>query len=223
MLLKVCGMANEENITQVAALRPDYMGFILYERSPRFIQPSLAAIIGNLNIKKVGVVVNAGVEELKKYQQQYGFDLWQLHGDESPDFVEKVKNIFPKMQVIKAFGVAEHFNNHIIKEYEDIADYFLLDTKTSAYGGSGKLFDWTVLQDLQTTKPLFLSGGIGVEELKMLSNYPSILEKIYAIDMNSRLEDAPGMKNIEKLRQARDLINKMNEIAKIGKTTTDNK
>ena len=124
-----------------------------------------------------------------------GLDAVQLHGTESPAFCREILTL--NVEVIKAFGVDEHFDFNILNEYTDSVDYFLFDTRTPAHGGSGKLFDWTLLQQNKTTKPFFLSGGIDIEQLDEIRQIDD--SRLYAIDVNSRFEISPGMKDYTKL------------------------
>jgi len=195
--IKVCGMKDAQNIREVASLSPDYLGFIFYAPSARYaaeVDPQLLADLP-AGIKKTGVFVNAETEEIKQWIEKMGLDAVQLHGAESPAFCREMLTL--NVEVIKAFGVDEHFDFDILKEYTDSVDYFLFDTKTPAHGGSGKLFDWKLLQQNKTTKPFFLSGGIDIEQLDEIRQIDD--SRLYAIDVNSRFEISPGMKDYTKL------------------------
>jgi len=195
--IKVCGMKDAQNIREVASLSPDYLGFIFYPPSARYAAEVDPQLLRDLpaGIKKTGVFVNAGAEQIKQQVGKMGLDAVQLHGSESPAFCREILTL--NVEVIKAFGVDEHFDFNILNEYTDSVDYFLFDTRTPAHGGSGKLFDWTLLQQNKTTKPFFLSGGIDIEQLDEIRQIDD--SRLYAIDVNSRFEIFPGMKDYTKL------------------------
>ena len=207
MKVKVCGLKHPENIKAVAALKPDYMGFICYERTPRYIDTLSAGALAAIpaSIHKTGVFVNETAETINSLIDKYGFDTIQLHGDESPEFAAAFKG---RVTVIKAFGLDQGFNFDQLQAYTNKVDYLMFDTKTTIYGGSGKTFNWQVLDKYTLDIPFFLSGGISLdnlEEVKKISH-----PQFYAVDLNSRFETEPGLKNIEKLEQAFDIIKKTN-------------
>lgn len=195
MLLKVCGLKDPENIKQVAALKPDYMGFIFYPQSKRFVGDDFVMPTISPDIKKVGVFVNANSRYIIDKVDEYKLDLIQLHGDEKPEFCEVLNHIVP---VIKAFGVDETFDFEKLVSYKTKCTYFLFDTKTMEYGGSGKQFDWNLLGKYNNSVPYFLSGGIGFEEIEKVQSSKC---KVYGTDVNSMFEIEPGIKDIEKLKK----------------------
>ena len=204
--IKICGMKFPDNISEITLLQPDYLGFIFYEKSPRNFEKN----IPNLpeSIQKVGVFVNASLEEIEEKVKQYDLDLVQLHGDESPEFCLLLQQ--NKFKVIKAFSIDNQFNFNTLNNYINYCDYFLFDTKGTNYGGNGITFDWSVLENYNLNKPYFLSGGIGTENI---AEVKSFLTKDYAknciaIDCNSKLEVSPGLKSTEKTKQ---LINAFKE------------
>ena len=195
MQFKVCGLKYTENIKQVAALSPDYMGFIFYSQSKRFVGDDFKIPVISPRIKKVGVFVDQKADYIIEKTDKYGLDYIQLHGNESASFCEVMSHL---VKVIKAFGIDENFNFNLLENYKSSCDYFLFDTKTNEFGGSGKQFDWGILKNYTCDVPLFLSGGIGLEEVEKLR----IKEfKIHAIDVNSRFETEPGLKDIKKLEK----------------------
>jgi phosphoribosylanthranilate isomerase len=213
MKIKVCGLKHPENIEAVAALQPDYMGFIFYGKSPRYMAglpvDALRAIPAS--IQKTGVFVNESAENIEKLVAEYGFDAIQLHGDESPEFCAAFKG---RVTVIKAFGLNEDFDFEQLKDYANNVDLFLFDTKTKEYGGSGKTFDWKILDQYKLEVPFFLSGGIGPENIAEVKNITH--PQFYGVDLNSRFEIEPGLKNIEKLQQAFNIINNKKQQMKYG-------
>ncbi len=198
MKLKICGMKYPENILEVGALLPDYMGFIFWEKSARYFDGE----IPNLpkSIKKVGVFVNASLDEILEKIQKYDLQAVQLHGHESVEFCESLKKNIPNLiDVIKVFPILDTFDFAILKSYENVCDFFLFDTKGKLPGGNGTTFDWKVLEKYPSTKPFFLSGGIGIAELGDVKQVLKTNLPIYAIDINSKFEVEPGLKNIELL------------------------
>lgn len=198
MKIKICGMKYTENIQEIAALQPDYLGFIFYDKSPRFMQNEIPLM--EKSISKVGVFVNATLPEIEAKARQHSLEFIQLHGDESPDFCDSVQQL--KLKVIKSFNIDNQFNFKILEEYKTYCDYFLFDTKGQQYGGNGTVFDWTLLSQYHLPKPYFLSGGIGPESISDLKAFISTAAAQYchAIDLNSRFETQPGQKNPETLK-----------------------
>ncbi len=188
-----------ENILETAQLQPDFMGFIFYGKSPRFYTEE---VIPNIDfIKKVGVFVNAVEEEILEKTKKYDFNLVQLHGNESPDFCKNLKEKFLEnhlnIAIIKAFSVDGNFDFGSLETYEEDTDYFLFDTKGKLYGGNGTVFHWQILKNYTLKKPYFLSGGIGISEIKQLKTFLKTPESKYcfAIDVNSKFETEPGLKD----------------------------
>ncbi len=203
MKIKVCGLKDADNLKAVAALAPDYMGFICYGLSPRFIAGLQADVLASLpkNIIKTGVFVNETLENIKQMILEFAFDAVQLHGSESPAFCAALRD---KVIVLKAFGMDESFDFDQLDAYQNSVDYFLFDTKTSKHGGSGQTFNWDILQQYRLDVPFFLSGGLS------LDNLPEV-EKIkhpafYGVDLNSRFETGPGIKDIKLLQKAFNLL-----------------
>lgn len=197
--VKVCGMRDAANILAVLELQPDFMGFIFYEQSPRYVgndwDASILMQLAHAGIEPVAVLVNKDVQEVEELGEEYGFRTLQLHGSESPDYCQALNE--QGFVLIKAFGVDDAFDFGQLAAYEPYCDYFLLDTKTKEHGGSGKTFNWEKLQEYPSTKPFFLSGGIGIEQLGAIQQ---LTIKPYAIDLNSRFEIQPGLKNVKSLQ-----------------------
>ena len=196
MKLKVCGMREVKNIKSVLALKPDLMGFIFYPKSKRFVDALSLEDIDFGTTQKVGVFVNEKLNSLTEKVKKFDLDYVQLHGDESPSYLAAVKYLGVK--VIKVFRILDQLPIDQILAFEQEADYFLYDTLSLEYGGSGKNFQWNILNESPSLKPFWLSGGVSIESLKALDliDHPGLT----GIDVNSKFEDQPGMKNIELLR-----------------------
>jgi phosphoribosylanthranilate isomerase len=197
--IKVCGMKQAANIAAVAELQPDYLGFIFYQKSPRFITEVSAELIKYVpsTIKTTGVFVDEDVEIVKQYIIKYNLKAVQLHGNEAAGYCEELKS--SGAEIVKAFGVDENFDFEKLSSYLNVVDYFLFDTQTPAHGGSGKLFDWDLLQNYKFEKLYFLSGGVDLVHSPMLKQI--IDPRLYAIDVNSKFELEPGLKDVEKLKE----------------------
>jgi len=198
MKIKICGMLHKDNIKDVAALNPDFMGFIFYPKSPRYVVGKLnPEIMESLppSIIKTGVFVNESFENILDLAKMYNLTALQLHGEETPQFCDRLRDL--GFIIIKAFRVDENFSFAQLNVYETSCDYFLFDTKTSAYGGSGKKFDWSILKQYNNSKPIFLSGGIAPDDEPAISELHDL--NIYALDLNSKFEIEPGLKDVGKL------------------------
>ena len=197
--IKVCGMKFSENIQEIAQLQPDYLGFIFYPKSPRNFEGEIPVI--DQKIKKTGVFVDASIQFIQEKINKYNFKAVQLHGNESADFCKELKQVFPEIEIFKVFGIKDSFNFNIITPYEGIVNYFLFDTKGKEKGGNGYTFDWSVLKEYQSNTPIILSGGIGIEELNKVKDILKTDLPIYALDLNSKFEDKPGLKNFNLLNE----------------------
>ena len=241
--LKICGM--KRNTAEVAALRPDYLGFIFWEPSSRFFNGELPNISADIN--KVGVFVDASVEEILAKVVQYDLQAVQLHGKESPKFCEQLRrkakelntklsqtsqraevidagsthsgnqlgtlsndtvgqagktaNAKTNLNIIKVFSIKDNFDFRVLEPFEQACDYYLFDTKGKLPGGNGYTFDWNVLANYSSTKPYFLSGGIGLEDADAIIAFMKQPEAEYCfgIDVNSKFEVEAGRKNIKNL------------------------
>jgi phosphoribosylanthranilate isomerase len=202
LLWKVCGMREPGNIRQVAMLRPDFMGFIFYPGSPRYVGDEFSAgHLENLGgIKKTGVFVNQSNNEILMKVKKYSLDFVQLHGDESK---EQVAELSGEVNVIKVIAGNRSIDVEALKLYEPFIHYWLIDSRTkNQHGGTGQTFDWNILQTLPLEKDIILSGGIGVKEVRKV--YDLADQRIKGIDVNSRAEHSPGVKNIELLKKIYD-------------------
>ena len=203
MKIKICGLRDMANIKDVATYNPDYMGFICYDRSPRYISDMHVKTFNSLSPKiiKTAVFVNETAGNIDQLIEKFGFDAIQLHGNESPEFCESFKN---KVTVIKAFGVDDSFDFAQLDAYKNSVDYFMFDTRTDKHGGSGQVFNWNILNKYTLEIPFFLSGGLSLENLPAIKQikHPAF----YAVDLNSRFEIEPGLKDINRLKQAFELL-----------------
>lgn len=198
-----------ENITTVAALQPDYMGFIFYSKSPRFAGNLNFEVIKNLpaEICPVGVFVNTPIDIILQTTHRYGLRTVQLHGNETPTSCKILQdnNLF----VIKAISISDASDLDLANDYQSCCDYLLFDTKTPLRGGSGKQYDWNILQNYMGDRPFFLSGGIGSEDAERILSF--VHPKLKAIDINSRFETEPGVKNTETLKTFLNAIRTNNQ------------
>ena len=202
-------MKYPDNILEVGALLPDYMGFIFWEKSSRYFD----GVIPQLpkSIKKVGVFVNETAEIILAKAIKYDLQAVQLHGHESVEFCLNLKNeLDSKIEIIKVFSVDDNFDFEVLKPFENVCDYFLFDTKGKLPGGNGTTFDWKVLEKYPSSKPFFLSGGIGIEETDAVKEIAKTNLPLYAIDVNSKFEIEPGLKNIEKLDSFKNNLKTLN-------------
>ena len=204
MKTKICGLKHKDNIEQIASMHFDYLGFIFYPKSKRFVGEDFVMPAISDTIKKVGVFVNAEPQYVLEKIKKYNLNAVQLHGDETPEYIAELKKSIPdNISIIKAFGASEDFNFEKLKPYESICNYFLFDTKTKEYGGSGHQFNWDVLKNYNGVLPYFLSGGIGIDDIEKIKN--SKLNP-FAIDVNSKFELEPGLKDIELIKQLKQLV-----------------
>ena len=205
--IKICGM--KHNVAQVAALEPDYLGFIFYDKSARNYEEDVIDV--SEKIKRVGVFVDASISFVMKKIKTCKLDVIQLHGDESAFYINEInQNILnlptsakqeDGVEIWKVFSVGENFDFSILSTYEHVVDKFLFDTKGKDKGGNGFAFDWSVLNNYPSTKPFLLSGGISLENISEVKELLKTDLPIYAIDVNSKFEDSPGMKNVGELKK----------------------
>ena len=203
MRIKVCGMTQIEQVDQLADAGVTFAGFIFYPKSPRYVFKHMTTtqIRKENNINKVGVFVNAAIEEVLHMVDECRLHMVQLHGDESPKYCEKIADY---VSVVKAFRLSDNDSvQWMIKPFMEVCDMFMFDTMGAGYGGTGKKFDWNMLQDQTIGKPFFLSGGIepgDEEKLKLFTGEP-VAKALFAVDINSKFELAPGIKEMNKVKQ----------------------
>lgn len=201
MKLKVCGMKYNENIQSIAGLEPNFLGFIFYDKSPRYFTGKIPEISDK--IKKVGVFVDESINTVISKVNEHDLVIIQLHGNETALYCSTLKEKLNQVEIIKVFSIDTKFDFNKLQSYEAFVDYYLFDTKGKFPGGNGFIFDWTVLNTYPSKKPYFLSGGIGLEEVDNLNAFfkSEASNYCYAIDINSRFEIEPGLKNIEKIKE----------------------
>ena len=204
MKIKVCGNTLPQQVNALDELGVTFAGFIFYPKSPRYmvqkISPEKMRQIKG-KIIKVGVFVNPAHDELMRTVEDHRLDMVQLHGDESPKFCDKIADY---ISVIKAFRLSDNDSiMHMTQAYTEVCDFFMFDTLGAGYGGTGKKFDWTILQQSLPLKPYFLSGGIEPGDEKKLEEFIGTPagEKLFAIDINTKFEIGPGMKDVNSIKK----------------------
>ncbi len=201
MMVKVCGMRDAENIREVEALGIDLMGFIFYDKSPRYVaqKPEYLPVA----CRRVGVFVNAEREYILEQVADFELDYIQLHGSESPEFCASLRG--DGARVIKAISIADESDIEQAKSYDGCCDLLLFDTKCSGYGGSGESFDWSILDSYKGATDFMLSGGIGVESGGELRGFYH--PQLVGYDINSRFELEPALKDISLIKRFIEYVN----------------
>ena len=205
MRLKVCGMRELENISALSELDPNYIGFIFWSESSRFVDKKTPPL--DKKIIKTGVFVDATFDYILTKIKDHQLDAVQLHGQESCSYCKVIKDY--GLKVIKSFSIKNTFDFNTLEDYENSCDYYLFDTKGKLPGGNGFTFDWEVLDKYPSQKPFFLSGGIGVDNLNEIKKLVKTKLPIHAVDVNSKFENAPGNKNIELLKKFKKEIDEL--------------
>ena len=198
MNIKVCGITQFKQLQQLEALNIDYAGLIFYKDSPRYMGEKITGKQvkeADFDLKKVGVFVNPGYSELLDAIDEYGLDIVQLHGNETPEMCEDVSG---EVEVIKAFRIEDGAVNidKLVEPYDAVCDFYLFDTAglKESFGGTGQQFDWSILKKAKIEKPFFLSGGIGPDDAQKIKAFKH--PDFFAIDVNSKFEMAPGLKDM---------------------------
>lgn len=205
--IKICGMRDRANILAISELGPDFMGFIFYRLSPRFVGDDFK-MPENMSpsMRKVGVFVNELTEVIMEKVRAYNLDYVQLHGDEAVEQCEKLRT--EGVGVIKAFGVDERMDFGIVSAYSHTVDYFLFDTRGKLYGGNGAPFKWELLSQYDQKVPYFISGGLtpeNVAEIKKIKN-----NHLFAVDVNSGVEVSPAVKDRNKIDLVMEILKELN-------------
>lgn len=199
MLFKVCGMRAKSNIQALCTLAIDYIGFIFYPPSKRYVSTLSSDLLESIpkHIAKTGVFVNSELDFILEKVRNCDLQALQLHGSESPDLISSLRTeLGSEVIILKALSIEDESDLEKTILYEDLIDYFLFDTKTAGYGGSGRQFDWRVLKAYKLAKPFFLSGGLDIDQIKIIQN---LEPKPAGLDLNSRFELKPGLKDISKI------------------------
>lgn len=209
MKLKVCGMREPDNIRElIDQIQPDWIGLIFHPPSPRFVESMHADFIKELNVRKVGVFVNAELSDIEEKIQSFGLTTLQLHGEETVDEVSKIKEK-TGLEIFKVFSVNDTIQWDLLEAYLPFVDYFLFDTFTKSYGGSGKTFNWQLLQDYPFEKPFLLSGGLSLDQTEEIKNLQSQVPQMKGIDINSKFEIDPGLKDVRLISEFIRGLNKL--------------
>nr|MBI1230838.1 phosphoribosylanthranilate isomerase [Cytophagales bacterium] len=202
MIVKVCGMREEENVALLLAeAAPDLMGLIFYPQSKRYVAENggSAQFFQQLPQRKVGVFVNETIENVERAIVAYGLSHVQLHGEETPDFIAQLKGR-ANVVVIKVFPIDSSWEWHFAKDFVGVADWFLFDTSTPEYGGSGKTFDWSVLDGYPFDVPFLLSGGLAEGHIDAICSLVKRVPFCMGVDINSRFETRPGYKDVGRIK-----------------------
>lgn len=215
--LKVCGLTKPDQIQELISMKVDFLGFIFYEKSPRYVLNHLSMEeISNIDHHgKVGVFVNEETDIILQIVQQAGLNYIQLHGDESNDFIAELRQkLNPEIGIIKVIRIGNNAAENKIKIKQAFnfqpttcnlqpVTCYLFDTDSKAFGGTGKQFDWNILNEFEIPLPYFLSGGISEDNIR---NMETLKQKPFALDINSKFETEPGSKNIEKIKKFKTLF-----------------
>lgn len=200
MNIKVCGITQLKQLQQLDGLNIDYAGFIFHKDSPRYVVGKISKeeMQGtDFDVKKVGVFVNADYDEIIQTVEDYGLDVVQLHGNETPELCEQLSE---EVEVIKAFSINDGLSSisidEMVADYDDVCDYYLFDTasKDGKAGGTGVQFNWKLISKSKIEKPFFLSGGIGVDDTAKIKSFKH--PDYFGIDVNSKVEKSPGVKDM---------------------------
>ncbi len=195
MIIKVCGLNNGDNINQLMKLDLDFMGIIFYEKSSRFFS---STTLPKTEKKYIAVFVNESLDVIKKIINKYKFEYVQLHGNEDEKFCKELSSF---CNVIKAFRIDDTFDLNNIEKYSKYCKYFLFDTFTESYGGSGKKFNWDLLLNYNHKKDFILSGGINLELISSIKKLKNQLPNLIGVDLNSKFEIKPGLKDINRVKK----------------------
>jgi len=202
MKIKVCGITFQEQFDALVEMGIDMVGLNFYSKSKRYLTSDLF-VSNRYQTKVVGIFVNEPLISLKSISSKYKLDFIQLHGDEDIAYCQYACRFSRLIKVIK---VKDEIDIEIIKAFKPYVEYFLLDTYTPEYGGSGKKFNWELLKEIQTHKQFILSGGISLEDAESVKSLSSI-DQIWGVDVNSHFEIAPGMKDLNQISQMQKLLN----------------
>ncbi|HET9052607.1 MAG TPA: phosphoribosylanthranilate isomerase [Cyclobacteriaceae bacterium] len=201
--LKICGMRHPVNIAEVASLQPDYLGFIFYDQSPRWVGAHFRMPVIPSAIKRVGVFVNENTETILNTVHRHALDVVQLHGHETPEQCRELKS--HGVRIIKAFAVDDAFDFETVRSFSDYVNYFLFDAKGKHFGGNGTAFNWSVLHRYDQRVPFFLSGGISAKNISRIPDMSRM--NLHSFDVNSGVEISPGVKDVNRIKDLKQIIN----------------
>ena len=204
MKIKICGMRDFENIQEVLSFQPDYLGFIFHPKSSRYVTNDRLEEIKAIDFgstEKVGVFVNEDPQQIISIAHQFDFNYIQLHGDEDDKTIQLLQD--QGLKVIKVISVATEEDVKLTENYPS-ADYLLFDTKGQKRGGNGYQFDWSILKNLQTAQPIFLSGGLDIADVEGVQK--KNIPQLAGLDFNSKLEVEPAMKDTVKIKELMNQI-----------------
>lgn len=190
-------MRDAQNIRELEVLKPDFMGFIFYPKSPRYVADSFNIPQLSENIEKVGVFVNETIENVLEFAEKFQLNYVQLHSHESPDYCKEIKQ--NGLKILKAFSVDDNSDFEQLKAFENVVDYFLFDTKGEGYGGHGTAFNWNILDKYTLNVPFFIAGGVSNDNIGLLLKYSHPMFR--GVDVNSKYEISPGLKDIQALKK----------------------
>lgn len=200
MKVKLCGFRREDSLLAALNYNPDFIGFVFYQNSPRYISPQDSAGLASLvpdSVSKVAIVVDAELDFLQEIYNSLKPDYFQLHGSEDLDYIAKIKALFPDVKIIKAFGLSSDADLPNLEPYDSCCDLYLFDSKTSEYGGSGQKFDWDLLSKIRTNKSWFLSGGVNIDNIDLVLKNPNVK----MVDISSGIEEEKGVKSPQLISQ----------------------
>lgn len=199
-------MRESENIQNlIQEINPDWMGLIFYSKSSRFVSDDFAESVKDIKVAKVGVFVNETIDFVLTKIKDFDLSAVQLHGDESPEYVRKLK-LKTDRKIWKVISVGESLDWESLKGYVGLVEYFLFDTATEAHGGSGKKFNWNLLESYPFEVGFLLSGGIDEESADEVISLAGRMPQLLGVDLNSKFEHAPALKNIEKLKSFKNKV-----------------
>jgi phosphoribosylanthranilate isomerase len=207
--IKVCGLTKLDQIHELISMNVNFLGFIFYEKSPRYVLEHLSLEeISKINhLGKVGVFVNENLDKIIEIAEKSNLNFIQLHGDENEEFISELRKILnPKVQIIKVIRISNQSSDELqktINQQQSTNNYLLFDTNSKAFGGTGKTFDWNILNEIEIPIPYFLSGGISLENI---GNIELLNLKPFALDINSKFETEPGNKDVEKIKKMVNLF-----------------
>lgn len=207
--IKVCGLSDRANAAAVAALGPDFIGFNFWPQSRRFVGKDFEKVLpvdAALSVKRIGVFVDSEPAEVERAVQECALQGVQLHGGESVEYCRGLRKTCPDLLIIKALAVGDVFPAALVEQFSKEADYLLFDTPSEGFGGSGRRFDWRLLEEYSGPVPALIAGGVDETNLEYLKELRRKGRAIAGVDINSRVEIEPGLKSIERVKQVMERL-----------------